>query len=326
LRWTPITEATFVVSTVPVSAANLVVSEIMYNPSAASAAEIAAGFNDANMFEYLEVMNIGNSAIDLSGVALTLGITFTWPASTPALRVLAPGERAVIVGNSGAFNMRYSPAPSVKIAGVFNGNLSNGGEQIIINGPGGVIKDFTYDDGEGWPADADGLGYSLVLNNPASNPNHSLPQNWRSSVETGGTPGNVAGPSGPTGSAAAALADSDGDGISDLLEYATGTMGNSAASQPVLLSGYLSTAIPPETTPSTYMTFEYTRSRGADGFSLDPEVSTGLNGWQPLSSLFTLYSQTNNPDGTATVKWRSTQPASTLSSRLFFHLRASIAP
>jgi hypothetical protein len=325
LRWTPITEATFVVSTVPVSAANLVVSEIMFNPPAPSAAEIAAGFNDGNMFEYLEVMNIGSSAIDLSGVSLTLGITFTWPTSNPALRVLAPGERALIVGNLEAFNMRYSPAPAVKIAGVFNGNLSNGGEQIILNGPGGVIKDFTYDDGEGWPTDADGQGYSLVLNNPASNPNHSLPQNWRASVEIGGTPGNVPGPSGPTGSAAQALADSDGDGISDLVEYATGTQGNNAASQPALISGYLSTAIPPETTPSTYMTFEYTRSRGADGFSLDPEVSTGLNGWQPLSSLFTPYSQTNNPDGTATIKWRSTQPAAALSSHLFFRLRAGIA-
>jgi hypothetical protein len=297
----------------------------MYNPSTPSAAEIAAGFNDGNMFEYLELMNIGSSAIDLSGVTLTLGVTFTWPTSTPTLRVLGPGERIVIAGNSGAFNMRYAPGPSVRVAGVYNGNISNGGEQIIITGPGGTIKDFVYDDAAPWPVDADGPGFSLVLNNPASNPDHSLPQSWRSSLELNGTPGAVPGPSGPTGSAAAALADSDGDGFSDLLEYALGTLGTNGASQPPLVAGTLMATIPPATVPGNYLTFEYTRSRGADGFSLNPEISTGLTGWQPITTSFTMASQTNNPDGTATVVWRSNQPAAALTGRFFFRLRAGIA-
>jgi hypothetical protein len=325
-RWTPVTEATFVVSTVPASASNLVVSEIMYNPSQPTAPEIAAGYNDGNMFEYLEVMNIGNSSIDLSGVTLTLGVTFAWPGSIPNLRVLGPGERALIVGNLGAFNMRYQPGASVKIVGVFSGNLSNGGEEIVINSPGGVIKDFVYGDSAPWPGEADGAGYSLVLNNPASNPDHNLPQNWRASAEINGTPGAAPGASGPTGSAAAALADTDKDGYSDLLEYATGTAGNNGSSQPQLGNGILSVIVPPATTPSNYLTFEYKRSRSADGFSLDAEVSTGLSGWQPISSMFTLASQTNNADGTATIVWRSNQPASALTGRLFFHLRAGITP
>jgi hypothetical protein len=323
-KWTPVTEATFVVSTVPATASNLVVSEIMYHPADPSAAEIAAGYNDSNMFEYLEFMNIGPSAIDLSGVALTTGVTFTWPTGAPLLRVLGPGERAVVVGNPGAFNMRYNNPP-VKIAGAFSGNLSNSGEQLVVTGPGGTIKDFSYSDAAPWPPEADGDGYSLVLNNPASNPNHSLPQSWRSSFEVKGTPGTAPGASGPTGSAAAALADTDGDGVSDLLEYAAGTLGAGGYSQPVQASGTVSLTVPPAVTPATYITFEYRRSRSADGFSLDAEVSTGLSGWQPISSLFTLMSQTNNADGTATVKWRSTQPAAQLTGRLFFHVRASIA-
>jgi hypothetical protein len=324
-RWTPLAEATFVISTVPAASANLAVSEIMYHPADPTPAETAAGFTDANMFEYLEVMNIGNSAIDLSGVAFTTGVTFSWPSSVASLRVLAPGERALIVGNQAAFTARYNPGPSVKIVGVFSGNLSNGGENVIITGPGGTLKDFTYDDEAPWPTDADGPGYSLVLNNPSSNPNHSEALSWRSSAEVNGTPGAAPGPSGPTGSAAAALADTDGDGISDLVEYALGSQGNSASSQPKLVNGRLTAIVPPATTPDTYVTVEYTRSRGADGFSLDPEVSNGLSGWQPIAGQFTLASQTNNPDGTATVVWRSTVPASALTgNRFFFRLRAGI--
>jgi len=231
----------------------------------------------------------------------------------------------VLVGHAAAFAMRYAPGAGVKNAGVFNGNLGNGGEHLVIQGTAGIIKDFTYDDDAPWPLEADGDGYSLVLNHPASNPNHNLPQSWRSSFEANGTPGAVAGPGGPTGSAAEALADT-GDGKSDLLEFATGTLGMNGASQHWPATGMMSLTVPPATTPSAYFTFEYTRSRSADGFTFEPEVSTSLAEWQPLSSLFTMATQSNNPDGTATILWRSTGPASTLPSRLFLHVRVSINP
>ncbi len=323
-KWSPITEGTFVVSTVPATAANLVVSEIMYNPSEPTAAEIAAGYNNDNMFEYLEVQNIGASTIDLSGVSVTTGFTFAWPVADPNLRILAPGERAVMVGNAGAFALRYGAAPGVKNAGVFDGNLGNGGEHLVITGTGGTIKDFSYDDDAPWPAEADGAGYSLVLNNPVANPDHNLPQNWRSSLELNGTPGTPAGAAGPTGSAAEALADSDGDGMTDLIEFATGTLSSSGGSQSWPVTGMTSLTVPPAVTPDDYLTFSYTRSRSADGFTLEPGVSTTLTAWQPLSTLFTMLNQTNNPDGTVTIRWRSTAPASTLPSRLYLQVRAII--
>ncbi len=318
-RWSPLTEATFVVNTVPASAANLVVSEIMYNPTEPTAPEIAAGFNNDNMFEYLEVMNIGPNTIDLSGVSVTTGFDFTWPTSSPNLRLLAPGERAVMVGHAAAFAMRYAPGPGVKNVGVFNGNLGNGGEHLVISGTGGIIKDFTYDDDAPWPLEADGDGYSLVLNAPASNPDHNLPGSWGPSFGPGGSPG--AGPG-----ALDALADSDGDGMSDLLEYFTGSNRTDGASQNWPTTGMISLTVPPATTPSDYLTFAYTRSQGTNGFTIAPEVSTALTGWQPLSTLFTMVSETNNPDGTVTILWRSTGPASTLPRRLFLHVRVSTNP
>ena len=151
-------------------------------------------------------------------------------------------------------------------------------------------------------------------------------QSWRSSLEVKGTPGTSAGPGGPTGSAAAALADTDGDGMSDLIEYATGTLGNNGASQHWPTTGMMRLTVPPATVDSDYLTYSYTRSRSADGFTFEPEVSTALSGWMPLATMFTMVSQTNNGDGTATLLWRSTMPASTLPARLFLQVRAGITP
>ncbi len=327
--WTPVATGTFVVDTVPASATNLAVSEIMYRAAEPTPAEVTAGYNNPNMFEYLEVMNISNSNVDLTGITFSGAFSYVWPGDNPSTQSLTPGERAVIVGDLAAFNYRYAPGPGVKTAGVFDGNLSNGGERIILTaaGPGGAfIKDFSYDDDAPWPSEADGMAYSLVLNHPLSNPNHNLPINWRASLFGDGTPGAAPGPSGPTGSAAAALADSDSDGISDLMEYATGTIGNNGGSQHPPVTGRITAVVPPALEAEEFLTYAYTRSRGADGFSFEPEVSTLLTGWQPLSALFTFIGQTNNGDGTATMTWRSTAPVSTLPGRIFLQVRAGISP
>ena len=63
---------------VPASAANLAVTELMYNPAAPTAGEISAGFTSESLFEYIEVMNIGTDTIDLTGVNFVDGITFTF--------------------------------------------------------------------------------------------------------------------------------------------------------------------------------------------------------------------------------------------------------
>src|SRR5436190_453323 len=54
-NWSALAETTFYVDTLAAAAGNLVISEIMYHPADPSAAEIAAGFNGAGDFEYLEL-------------------------------------------------------------------------------------------------------------------------------------------------------------------------------------------------------------------------------------------------------------------------------
>lgn len=320
---TPVTEATFVVDTVPASASNIVVSEIMYNPSTPTGAEITAGYNDDNMFEYLEVMNIGSSSVDMSGVSFSNSFLFTWPTMDANLRVLPPGGRALVVGHAAAFNFRYAPGPGVKVVGVMDGNLSNQGERVVVTGPGGTIKDFTYDDNAPWPTEPDSGGYSLVLNNPAANPDHNLPINWRASFQVNGTPGEAAGAAGP--GPASALLDDDGDGASNLLEYASGTSSSDGASQHWPVTGTMSYT-PPMGAPEDYLTFSYTRGRASDGYTYEPEASTALTGWQPLSGTFTLVSQTINPDGSYTITWRSNTPMSGMVDRLFLRVAAALNP
>ena len=62
--------------------AGLVVTEVMYHPADPSAAEINAGFNDDDFFEYIELKNVGPTTLDLHDVRLTKGVDFDFLSST----------------------------------------------------------------------------------------------------------------------------------------------------------------------------------------------------------------------------------------------------
>jgi hypothetical protein len=181
--WSPLTEATFVLGSAPASAANLVVSELHYHPADPTPAELAAGFNDGNDFEFIELLNISRTqSLDLSGVKLDDAVTFDFGTVAPPLRILPPGGRIIVVENLGGFASRLEPGATPVVAGAFSGNLSNSNEQLIVRAADGtIIKQFTYRDSSPWPTEADGSGASLVLNNPFTNPNHAVASSWHAS-------------------------------------------------------------------------------------------------------------------------------------------------
>ena len=76
-NWSPLQENEYYVNTTA-TAANLAVTEINYNPYNITEEEFAAGFDNADMFEFIELKNIGDSIIDLSGVSFRDGITFSF--------------------------------------------------------------------------------------------------------------------------------------------------------------------------------------------------------------------------------------------------------
>ncbi|MCF7708165.1 MAG: lamin tail domain-containing protein [Verrucomicrobia bacterium] len=132
---------------------NLVISEIMYHPPALN------GY-DGDEFEFLELRNIGHNTINLGGLQLIDGIEYTFPLDTS----LEPGGFFLLVENAELFGIRY---PDVHIDGVFTKNLGNAGDIITLFHPHeGALWSIEYGDDPPWPVTADGLGFSLVLDDP----------------------------------------------------------------------------------------------------------------------------------------------------------------
>ena len=169
---------------------NLRISEMMYHPTDPTPEEITA-IGDPNLtdedFEFIELTNIGDVAINLNLVHFTDGIDFTFGDHT-----LAAGEYTVLVKNQAAFAARYGASGINIVPGSYVGALDNDGEEIVLRDAlGAEIHDFDYKDS--WWGLTDGMGYSLTTVDPASmDPNDwDYKFGWRSSLYADGTPGQA---------------------------------------------------------------------------------------------------------------------------------------
>ena len=313
--WSSIATATYVVDAVSASAGKLAISEIMYNPAAPTGAELAVS-GSASDFEYLEFLNTSGSTLDLANVRMTNGVQYNFSLAAPAAQTLLPGGRVVICANLAAFQARYGTGkPGVVVAGTFTDNLSNGGEVLtLVDRNNAVIISFTYRDSEPWPVDADGGGYSLVLNNPFAQPapDPALGSNWRSSAVRNGSPG--LGDSQPF--TLDPNADTDGDGLPNLLEYAIGSNPLVAGPVTVLTAGIHDVNVAGVTAP--YITFSYRRNLLAEGVVYEVKTSTQLTDWSGPSAELAYVSTRNNGDGTATVTLRTSVPLAAAPSQALF--------
>jgi len=166
-NWSALNEAVYAVGD---AVNNLRITEVMYHPA------------DANT-EYVELKNIGATAINLNLVKFAKGIDFTFGPNT-----LAAGQSILVVENRTAFEAKYDAGRY--IAGEYSGSLENAGERIRLEDAlGGTILDFDYKDG--WRPITDGDGYSLTTINPANpDPNSwSKKDSWRASAYINGSPG-----------------------------------------------------------------------------------------------------------------------------------------
>ena len=185
--WSPLNEASFYLER-RAAASDLRITEIHYNAVPASALEARDGANlsiprlfGGGDFEFIEIRNISDSAVNLDGVRFTNGITFIFPAIN-----LQPAGHVVVVSDLEGFETRYGTG--LPVAGQFSGTLDNGGERIALMTSDDIsIQDFVYDDEGTWPGRADGIGSSLEIINTASSYDNS--ENWRSSSEYNGSPG-----------------------------------------------------------------------------------------------------------------------------------------
>ncbi len=329
-EWSPITESNYTVDAMPASAANLVISEIMYHPADASASETAAGYNNADDFEFIRVQNIGHAPVMLTGVEFKIGIAFNF--TTGSVAALNPGASVLVVRRKSAFEFRYGTSFSARIAGEFTGGLDNGGEILSLQLPGAVVvKQFAYDDAAPWPTRPDGDGPSLVLREPNANPDHALPASWISTAWPGGlvASGNTNAPLaydqwknliwGPTNAAEATVsgpdADPDRDGMVNRLEYALGTNPREATTG----AGNPKAMITPLGTDH-FLTIEFTAASNLPPGVLTPQMSTNLAAWTgnlPQSQA------TPNPDGTVTYRY-SAPVSIQAGQRVFIRLQVSL--
>lgn len=153
----------------------LQITEIMYNPADWSNVP-------GDELEFIEIKNIGTAALDLSNMRLSNAVSYTAPIGTK----LAPGDFLLVAENTTRFQARYG----LRADGQFSGQLNNGGETLEVRDAfDRVIASLAYDDKDGWPTYADGLGFSLTTNAPGLSADPNQPTYWRSSTVRGGSPG-----------------------------------------------------------------------------------------------------------------------------------------
>ena len=155
----------------PAANAQLVLSELMYNPVGGSTNE------------FVELHNAGDSAVDVGGWRFSAGITYTFPLPS----VIEAKGYLVVAVNRPAFLALY-PAVTNLAAGAYTGQLSNQGEAVTLADAGGaLVFTVTYNTKAPWPLAADGLGSSLVLSDPAAPA--ADPASWVASAQLNGSPG-----------------------------------------------------------------------------------------------------------------------------------------
>ncbi len=324
-EWSALTDAFFVVGAVPADATNLVVSELNYRPASPTQNEIDQGHNERTDFEFVELMNIGLNPVDLTGVVFGSGVDFEFDTDSSIL-VLEPGEKLLIVEDEEAFAFRYGAG--MPIAGEFQNStqFANQGEMVTLRNttlspPNDTIRLFHYLDDHPWPEAPDGDGFTLTLVDPMSNPDHSVPESWRSSVSVNGSP------NGSDGSTLAdwmtaegvpsALSDDDSDGLQAIVEYGLRTSPSTGSSHHAPTASIETLTVGPNT--DDYLTIRFRRNKAADDLVFQPMISSDLDVWSPAGAVVSVV---ENGDGSETVTVRSPTPVS--GDRLFMLLQVSL--
>lgn len=150
--------------------AQIVITEIMYNPPESG----------ADTLEFIELYNNSGSTVDFTGWTFSKGITYSFASGA----TVANNAYFVLAVKASAFQAVYGFAPQGEWTGA-NNALSNGGEPIEIkDGNGNIVDAVTYSSAAPWPIGSAGTGASIVLCDYTSD--NSLPVNWQSATTATG--------------------------------------------------------------------------------------------------------------------------------------------
>lgn len=206
------------------------ITQIEYNPTATtSSPQFQAGD-----YEFLELKNVGNEPVALTGLRLSGGVEFVYDGGR--ISWLPPLTTAYVVRNAMAFQHRHGYHHT--ILGEFDGQLGNGGNSLrLFDSVGELVLSFSYVDS--WFPETDGGGRSLVaVNESAEWSEWNQKQQWRPSRNRGGDVQDhwlstlLAGVTNPFD--LRGEADPDHDGYSNAEEFIAGTHPQSGSSVPKL--------------------------------------------------------------------------------------------
>ena len=283
------------------------VTELLYRPTEPVAAELATDPSlQRASFEFIELRNIGTVPLPLKDARFTEGIEFVFPDLT-----LAAGGRVIVAANPAAFALR-NPAPGVPVVGPWLGSLDDGGERLqLVDATGESVLDFSYDGAWFWPADD--IGHSLVVLDPAGTPWNAWGDvgRWAISAVPGGTPGSedavpgtiyaawqrahFTAPEQADPAVSGPLADADGNGLSNLLAYASGLPPRTPGERREPVAGLDSSAGGPR------LTLTFRRLQTAPDLVWAPEAGDDLSGWAAMEPTG---APVDHGDGTQTVTFR----------------------
>jgi len=134
-------------------------------------------------FDYIELQNISDIPLKLDRVRFTDGIELVFGDMQ-----LDPSQYVVVVRNLAAFRSAYGY--SANVAGVYINDLSNGGEDIVLQLAWpleAAVMRFDYSDR--WYPSTDGGGQSLEIIDPTAHPaTWNDAESWRAAAPSPATP------------------------------------------------------------------------------------------------------------------------------------------
>jgi hypothetical protein len=154
----------------------VIINEIHYHPEGDPEPEL----------EFIELHSRGETEADLSSWRFDRGIRFTFPQGTR----LPAGGFLLVAQNPSLLAARFA-LPAAQVLGPFEEGtrLSNSGEGVRLVDRSGVLQDeVAYQDGDAWPAFADGLGGTLQRVDPFGP--SGAPGNWRAAPPPPRDPGS----------------------------------------------------------------------------------------------------------------------------------------